>query len=148
MKVVMLVDNGVHGDSRVQKTARSAAEAGWNVTLLGCSPDDTEHSWHLGGAEVRLVPMGGGSSGAGSGGGLKRRLVERGGVPLALARKARRPVERAQVRYWLAREGDRAWRRLEPGLWNYERAFGRVIDELAPDLIHAHDFRMLGVGAR
>ncbi|BCY07134.1 glycosyltransferase family 4 protein [Actinoplanes sp. L3-i22] len=143
----MLVDNGVHGDSRVQKTARSAAEAGWNVTLLGCSPDDVEHSWHLGGAEVRLLPMGGGSSGAG-GGGLKRRLVERGGVPLALARKARRPVERAQVRYWLAREGDRAWRRLEPGLWNYERAFGKVIDELAPDLIHAHDFRMLGVGAR
>ena len=53
-----------------------------------------------------------------------------------------------RVRYWQRRLGDRAWRRLEPGLWNYERAFGPVIDELAPDLIHAHDFRMLGVGAR
>ncbi len=143
----MLVDNGVHGDSRVQKTARSAAEAGWNVTLLGCSPDATEHHWRIGDAEVRLLPMGGGGAGGG-GAGLKRKLVERGGLPLALARKARRPVERAQVRYWLGREGDRAWRRLEPGLWNYERAFGKVIDELMPDLIHAHDFRMLGVGAR
>ncbi|WP_436536952.1 glycosyltransferase family 4 protein [Actinoplanes sp. HUAS TT8] len=143
----MLVDNGVHGDSRVQKTARSAAEAGWNVTLLGCSPDNTEQKWRIGDAEVRLLPMGGGGS-PGGGAGLKRRLVERGGLPLALARKARRPVERAQVHYWLGKEGDRAWRRLEPGLWNYERAFGKVIDELRPDLIHAHDFRMLGVGAR
>ena len=38
VKIVMLVDNGVDGDSRVQKAARSAAEAGWDVTLLGCSP--------------------------------------------------------------------------------------------------------------
>ncbi|AEV83027.1 glycosyl transferase family 1 [Actinoplanes sp. SE50] len=144
----MLVDNGVNGDSRVQKTARSAAEAGWDVTLLGCSPDHEEHRWQIGPAEVRLLPMGGGGGASGGGGGLKRRLVERGGLPLALARKARKPVERAQVRYWLGKEGDRAWRRLEPGLWNYERAFGPVIDELAPALIHAHDFRMLGVGAR
>ncbi|GIF04237.1 glycosyltransferase family 4 protein [Actinoplanes siamensis] len=143
----MLVDNGVHGDSRVQKTARSAAEAGWDVTLLGCSPDNTEHTWRIGDARVRLLPMGGGGGGSG-GGGLRRKLVQRGGLPLALARKARRPVEHAQVRYWLGKEGDRAWRRLEPGLWNYERAFGKVIDELAPALIHAHDFRMLGVGAR
>ena len=44
--------------------------------------------------------------------------------------------------------GDRSWRRLEPVLWNYERTFGPVIDALKPDLIHANDFRMLGVGAR
>ena len=41
-RVVMLVDNGVEGDSRVQKTARSAAEAGWDVTLLGCSTTGAE----------------------------------------------------------------------------------------------------------
>ncbi len=44
--------------------------------------------------------------------------------------------------------GDRAWRRLEPILWDYELAYGPVIDSLAPDLIHANDFRMLGVGVR
>jgi glycosyltransferase involved in cell wall biosynthesis len=144
-RVVMLVDNGVTDDSRVQKIARSAAEAGWDVTLLGCSRTGAEQSFELGPARVRLLPMGGARSG---GDGLRGRLVARGGLPLRAARLARRPVEHLQVWFWRALKGDRAWRRLEPGLWNYERAFGPVIDELAPDLIHAHDFRMLGVGAR
>lgn len=51
----MLVDNGVNGDSRVQKEARSAAAAGWDVVLLGKSPNKTEQTWHLGDAEVRLL---------------------------------------------------------------------------------------------
>jgi glycosyltransferase involved in cell wall biosynthesis len=138
-RVVMLVDNAVDGDSRVQKSARSAADAGWDVTLLGCGP--VARTFMLGAATVRILPMGGG-------GGVRGRLVARGGPLVAAARLARRPLEHAQVRFWTAVQGDRAWRRLEPGLWNYERVFGPVIDELAPDLIHAHDFRMLGVGAR
>ncbi len=142
-RVVMLVDNGVEGDSRVQKTARSAAAAGWDVTLLGCSPDAGVRQWRIGGARVRLLPIGGGAAT-----GVRGRLLTRGGWALRLARLARRPVEHAQVWFWRAVLGDRSWRRLEPGLANYERAFGAVIDELAPDLIHAHDFRMLGVGAR
>ncbi|WP_433732003.1 glycosyltransferase [Actinoplanes sp. CA-051413] len=141
----MLVDNGVEGDSRVQKTARSAADAGWDVVLLGCSPTGVAEQWRLGDAEVRLLAMTGPATGTG---GLRARLLARGGLLLRAARWARRPLEYAQVWFWRAVEGDRAWRRLEPGLWNYERAFGAVIDELAPDLIHAHDFRMLGVGAR
>ena len=80
--------------------------------------------------------------------GLRARLVARGGLPLRAARLARRPVEHAQVRYWRARLRDGAWRRLEPGLWDYERVAGPVVDALRPDLIHAHDFRMLGVAAR
>lgn len=141
-RIVMLVDNAVDGDSRVQKTAVSAAEHGWDVILLGISPTGDEKRWKLGGAEVRLLPMGGG------GGGLKRRLASRGGWAVRVAKLLRRPIEHLQVRFWTARRGDRAWRELEPGLWNYERAFGPTIDELKPDLIHAHDFRMLGVGAR
>lgn len=54
-KIVMLVDNGVNGDSRVQKEARSAAAAGWDVVLLGKSPTKREQSWRLGDAEVRLL---------------------------------------------------------------------------------------------
>jgi glycosyltransferase involved in cell wall biosynthesis len=136
-RVVMLVDNAVEGDSRVQKTARSAAESGWAVTLLGCGP--VARTWSMDGATVRVLPMGGGR---------KRRLVARGGPAVRAARRARRPLDRARVWFWTRRHGDRSWRKLEPGLWNYERVFGPVIDELAPDLIHAHDFRMLGVGAR
>ncbi|MDG4863889.1 glycosyl transferase family 1, partial [Streptomyces sp. T-3] len=56
-RVVMLVDNAVDGDSRVQKAARSMADAGWQVTLLGQSPDSRHHHWRLGAAEVRLVPL-------------------------------------------------------------------------------------------
>jgi glycosyltransferase involved in cell wall biosynthesis len=141
-RVVMLVDNAVEGDSRVQKTARSAADAGWDVTLLGVSPTGAPQHWRLGAAEVRLLPMGGGPAG------VRLRLVARGGFLLRAARLARRPIEYAQVWFWRAVRGDRAWRNLEPGLWNYEKAFGATIDELKPDLIHAHDFRMLGVGAR
>ncbi|MFC0100164.1 glycosyltransferase [Micromonospora marina] len=196
-RVVMLVDNAVDGDSRVQKTARSAADAGWDVTLIGCAHVDAERRWRLGEAEVRVLPLaaaratppatappatapavvsrpGGGvpgpegadvsASGRGAGSrdgsglrgvsglwgvsGLRARLVARGGLPLRAARLVRRPVEHAQVRYWRARLRDGAWRRLEPGLWDYERVAGPVVDELRPDLIHAHDFRMLGVAAR
>ena len=141
-RVVMLVDNAVDGDSRVQKAARSAAAAGWDVTLLGCGP--AARDWPLGSAAVRILPLGPGSAGTR----VRGRLVARGGLPLRAARLARRPLEYAQVWWWTTILGDRAWRRLEPGLWNYERVFGPVIDALRPDLIHAHDFRMLGVGAR
>ena len=32
--------------------------------------------------------------------------------------------------------------------WEWELAYGPIIDKLKPDIIHANDFRMLGVGAR
>lgn len=150
-RVVMLVDNAVEGDSRVQKAARSAADAGWDVTLIGCAHVDAERRWRLGDAEVRVLPLAAAPaavSGPRGVSGLRARLVARGGLPLRAARLARRPVEHAEVRYWRARLRDGAWRRLEPGLWDYERVAGPVVDDLRPDLIHAHDFRMLGVAAR
>ena len=63
-------------------------------------------------------------------------------------RRLNRPWDRACIQFWQRVQGDRSWRRLEPRLWDYELAYGKVIDELAPDLIHANDFYMLGVGAR
>lgn len=215
-RIVMLVDNGVRGDSRVQKQARSAAEAGWDVILLGRAPRTTGERWELGGATVRLLPVESA---------LRRRRHEFRRAPLrsplayppgrlpvyrshkikawraALAterawltvsaggrfrpvtalrrlsllvrrtaarvmsawvglrvrktealRKRQRemtaPLDRATTRFWQLTMGDRAWRRLDPGLWDYELAYGRVLDALKPDLIHANDFRMLGVGAR
>jgi glycosyltransferase involved in cell wall biosynthesis len=214
----MIVDNGVVGDSRVQKAARSAADAGWDVVLLGVlgglSP---RHTWHIGDAEVRLLRV---SRGLGrhpsqfqrsflrrplayppghhggyrvqlakawkaavferwtalevarsAGGGRLRELAGKGVllparvVTKALGRWTRfragelRRLRRAQqnpdswltklsISFWRTVRGKRSWRRLDRGLWDYELAFGPVINQLQPDVIHAHDFRMLGVGAR
>src|SRR4029450_4312138 len=56
-RVVMLVDNDVRVDSRVQKEARSMAAAGWEIILLGERRDATLETWSIGDATVRLVPM-------------------------------------------------------------------------------------------
>jgi glycosyltransferase involved in cell wall biosynthesis len=206
----MLVDNGVLGDSRVQKVARSAAEAGWEAVLLGVVKDaSAPRTWRIGGAEVRLLAVGGRLEHPTR---LRRSLLRRPlaypptwaayrvlrarvrradvderrtaaalaprrsrltslrlDLALLAARVAgrwarfrnrelarlrarqqdpRSPVTRMSIWYWRTLMGDRSWRRLHPHLWEYELAFGPVIDELRPDLIHAHDFRMVGVGVR
>ncbi|REF99539.1 glycosyltransferase involved in cell wall biosynthesis [Asanoa ferruginea] len=164
----MLVDNGVHGDSRVQKVARSAADAGWEVVLLGKSPAGPE-TWQIGAAEVRLLPMPDPLLRASALRRLAHRLLKRPtatsknvaaaaapaakprgarSIAVAAARRAYQPYDRARTRFWTRVSGDAAWRRLEPALWDYEEVFGPVVDQLEPDLIHAHDFRMVGVGAR
>ncbi|WP_369937968.1 glycosyltransferase family 4 protein [Plantactinospora sp. BB1] len=212
-RVVMLVDNGVNGDSRVQKAARSAAAAGWEVILLGRSPHGQPQSWRLGDAEVRLLPMPDplarrrhdyrrawlrwplayppngiapwrAQAAKARQADLRFRaaqltLAARSGRPDPLGqrllrlrllaaqlrrrwvsfrywqltraqhgRRFRNPWDRTYTWFWQRMRGDGAWRRLEPGLWDWELAYGPVVDELAPDLIHANDFRMLGVAAR
>jgi glycogen synthase len=217
-RVVMLVDNKVEGDSRVQKEARSAAEHGWDVVLLGRSPDRNVHRWKIDGARVRLVPVPMPLA--------KRRYEYRraplrsplaypeGRLPAYAKQKAQAhradvrarraaldqqiangelspttalparawmlanrayakayaelvdlrlertealkerrarmdsPLDRFTTQFWQKAMGNRAWRRLDPNLWDWELAFGPVVDRLKPDLIHANDFRMLGVGAR
>ena len=213
-RVVMLVDNDVERDSRVQKQARSMAERGWDVTLLGRSLTSHPRRWRLGNAAVRLLPvpmnlarrpqdlrrarlraplaypMGWMADrrrqalkawqadlrvrriatrqpGRGP---LLRRAVQAGLLPSRAAallagrwvnlrasqtqqlveRRERMdtPVDRFTTAFWQRAMGDRAWRRLDPNLWDYELAYGPVVDRLRPDLIHANDFRMLGVAAR
>ncbi len=213
----MLVDNGVQGDSRVQKSARSMAEAGWDVILLGikgaASPAE---AWSIGSAEVRLLTMSWSLAqhplnhrrslrrplayrpgryatwrqealrarrvdlrqrlaalkiSRRAGGGRAEYLVGKlalfpsRAVTKVLSRWAQfRTGERDRLRqaqqdgdnvltrlsmsFWQRLLGNRSWRRLDPGLWNYEFTFGPVIDQLAPDLIHANDFRMSGVAVR
>ncbi|MFF2362350.1 glycosyltransferase family 4 protein [Streptomyces sp. NPDC058122] len=208
-RIVMLVDNGVNGDSRVQKEARSAAEAGWDVVLLGKAKGKKEQTWQIGDAEVRLLPVPGpmsrrrheyrravlraplayrpGPLAAYRRQKIKARradlnirliLAKQEGSPLGrlrllaprflarflyswvklrhrstLALEKRRKdmdsaLDRFTTAFWKKTMGTRAWRRLDPHLWDYELAYGKVIDELKPDLVHANDFRMLGVGAR
>ena len=214
----MLVDNAVEGDSRVQKEARSAAARGWDVVLLGRSPDRKEHRWRVGDARVRLVPVpmtlnkrrhefrwaplrsplayppGRMAAHATQKAKARRteartaralvrhKLVTGERTPLTAlpeqawavgrqayakayaelvdlrvarteALKERRaamdsPLDRFTTAFWEKALGTRAWRRLDPNLYDWELAFGPVVDDLRPDIIHANDFRMLGVGAR
>ena len=217
-RVVMLVDNKVEGDSRVQKEAGSAAARGWDVVLLGRSPDREVHRWKIGDARVRLVPVPmplakrryeyrraplrsplafpeGRLAGyakqkararraeartmraaleqqladgersqlaalptrawvfanrayAKAYAELVDRRIERTDALRATRERMDAPLDRLSTRFWQKTMGNRSWRKLDPSLWDWELAFGPVIDELEPDLIHANDFRMLGVGAR
>ncbi|MFI1001499.1 glycosyltransferase family 4 protein [Streptomyces galbus] len=216
-RVVMLVDNKVEGDSRVQKAAESAAAAGWDVVLLGLVRSGSGRTWKLGDAEVRLLPLktplakrhaerhrsllrrpfayppgpmaayrrqwvkawrvdlatrraalrvapqavGGPAFRrvealrllmAGPASKFLQKWVEFRARQAAQAQKAGRalrgPLDRTFTALWRAAKGNRAWRRLEPVLWDYELTYGKEIDALRPDIIHANDFRMLGVGAR
>jgi glycosyltransferase involved in cell wall biosynthesis len=213
----MLVDNSVNGDSRVQKQARSAAAAGWEVILLGRAPEGRVATWKLGEADVRLLDVPGhldkhpmyfrrawlrrpfayppfhvaryrtAQVDAWHASLRERRdrltvarregrspllvAAARGALlfPRAAAFAARRWVRfrrhqlesmqrarrsqgtrldrfAASAHKWL--RGDRSWRALEPGLWDFELGYGPAIDRLKPELIHANDFRMLSVGAR
>lgn len=57
-KLAVIVANTIHGDSRVQKTALAAANAGWEVLLIGRSTHDAvERTW-LGPVKVVRVPVG------------------------------------------------------------------------------------------
>lgn len=57
-------------------------------------------------------------------------------------------VDRLTTAFWQKALGDAVWRRFDPHLWDWELAYGPEVDRLRPDIIHANDFRMLGVGAR
>lgn len=211
-RVVMLVDNNVTPDSRVQKQARSMADRGWDVTLLGKKAGGSDRSaFTLGKAKVRLLTVPGRLH-------VRRHLMRRAVFrsPFAYppgqvadyklqqnkARKTDLRFRRAElavgnhpwaalrtlwlgvmlfiakakgrwVRYrydrtesleghrhrmdgrtdrftnalWPRLMGSRSWRKLEPGFWDWELAYGPVVDKLKPDVIHANDFRMLAVGA-
>jgi glycogen synthase len=213
----MLVHNGVEGDSRVQKQARFAAEAGWDVTLVGVRTRASKQArWKIGDAEVRLVALPaaviaqkalqrrslrrpfayrpgptapyrsryvlakrdeilfglGRLADARRAGASKWRLV--GGhlalLPTRVTLKVVRPwvrfreaelnrlqaarsneralLTRLSIRTRMLISGKRSWRHFDPALLDLELAFAPVVDRLQPDIIHANDFRMIGVGAR
>lgn len=212
-RVVMIVDNNITFDGRVQKQARSMAQRGWEVVLLGRNTDKVElNTWKIGDAEARLVstpvplisrrdrlrraplraPL---AYPPGKLGGYKVQLakaqiadVEYRQDVLATSNPALARLRRVGLatRLWVARRrstwaefrqerslslrthrmeadgltdrfmssfwqrvlGKRAWRRLDLNHWDWELAYGKVIDNLKPDLIHANDQRMLAVGAR
>lgn len=210
--VVMLADNLIVGDSRIQKEAASMAELGWRVTLVGRRARfDGKRRRRFGGVPAHLVYV---LQNAGASPQLERSTLLRNPLAyptlrrerhakaiadavvadarfrieaqkvrgrdrgprrytsrarMAWARLRRRvilrrlratestrrardlangPADRLATAWWrLVRRGD-AWQRLDPGIWDWEAAYGPVLDRLQPDLIHANDHRMLHVAAR
>lgn len=210
--VVMLVDNVIKGDSRVQKEAMSMAALGWRVTLVGRRLREKDlRRRRFGGVPARMAWV---EERAGSRPQVERTTLLRNPLAYATVRKekfadamsqhaiadermridvqklagrdtgarrywsrlrmararARRQVVARRVRaseatrekrryargridhlaisWWKLVKGTDAWQRLDPGLWDWEAAYGPIVDRLKPDLIHANDHRMLHVGAR
>lgn len=123
---MLLVGDFADGDSRVQKEARSAATAGWETYLIGRSPTGIREEYPLGGAtviRVAEVTTARGYQASHPRRGLRRRLSGR---------------LRGTTRTWDA----------QPLLIDLEDSFGPVIDELAPDIVHAHGPDTLAPAAR
>lgn len=216
-RIVMLVDNDVVRDSRVQKQARSTAERGWDVILLGITRKKTTKQrlrWQIGEARVQLLykstalkparrrrtsapltsvlayrtkaaeeyaqlrvearrrslehdralrDLDGSTSTPGMAGHPATLAARRGAfwirrkavaARLGASERLKRTDEEGSVTsrwttaVWQRALGDRSWSELDPSLAEWDLVFGDTIDRLKPDIIHANDFRMLGVGAR
>lgn len=197
-RLAVIVGNTITGDSRVQKSALSAAHAGWDVLLVGRSPSGRRENTWLGPVKVARVPVLRASKDREI---LRRRRTPRSrltqaGLPskqaaalmrAAHASRARRRGERigrfsgpdAPVLAFAPRFVLKVWRRLlergfdlrnrafqweerhrrdpsEPvGKWrrdyppmlDLDLAFGPVIEEFQPDVIHANDITMISVAA-
>ncbi len=129
-RLAMVVNNAVTGDSRVQRCATAAARAGWDVTVLGRSPDGRRREEEgPGGAHTVLLPV----PRIMAGRGMRRTLREHRLVHRRLVERDR--VASHRGRFW----GHGGWRVLDPWLADYELAIADEIEALQPTLIHAHD---------
>lgn len=169
--VVMIVDNPITGDSRVQKQAMSMAERGWRVTLVGRRPKaDSPKRKQFGEIPAQLVFV---EKRVGHLPKLERSTLLRNPLAYGTHRKQRfadamasHAIAEARMRIdslkqsgsdvglrrYRARAGmlrAKLYRRLvtaRVGASNAtrvkrRRASGRI-DRLEPDLIHANDHRM------
>jgi glycosyltransferase involved in cell wall biosynthesis len=109
-KVAMLVRNGVRNDSRVRKSAVALTDAGYDVSVLGTGPPGGAEAFVLDGVPVRLVD---------------------------LPRPGAGPSRVAVLLGMATRRG--GWRRLNPWLLDLDLAWRPLLEELTPDVVHAHD---------
>ncbi|MDO5503162.1 MAG: glycosyltransferase family 4 protein [Actinomycetia bacterium] len=125
-RLAVVVGNAVSDDSRVQRCAAAAARGGWQVTVLGRSPNSDEHSISGPGWTGRLLPL----------------------PPLDEEnRQLLRERDRlAGHRPWWWRHG--GWRRLDPTISALEVALAGPLEALGPDVIHANDRHTLPLAAR
>ncbi|HVN12118.1 MAG TPA: glycosyltransferase family 4 protein [Kineosporiaceae bacterium] len=152
-RVAMVVRNAVAGDSRVRKSAAALAGAGWDVTVLGTSPDLDEHRLELDGVPVVLVPVRPGLGPADAVLLADRDVALRGPgrLPWSARRRISRPVgplrgAARQVAGALTPGG--GWRRLDPWVQEVELALAPHVEALEPAVVHAHDHHTVPLAAR
>jgi len=173
----MMVANEISIDTRVLKMAHDLAAAGPRVTLLGLSPSGVREVLPLGRAEVIRLPHGRARTIDQTRPrdryarilamievtrrwprtlgrpvrGLLWLMIKTHRAARPLARKARRKWHSLAARFSAARlrmSRHTDWRSTLPIVAEYEAVFGPELDGLQPDVIHAQDVHLLGVGAR
>lgn len=170
----MLVANDITRDSRVQKVAYSAAEAGYDVLLLGYdmnAPATPSVTTHIGAAKVVRTGLSNRFR-------LKAERYAHSTAPADRARagalraasfaarmdyKARRRLmksvkepgtggpglkDKAKEALWKVYIRDGDWRRTARHLLLLEDAWSAVVADFRPDVIHAHDMHTPGIGVR
>ncbi|WTW95190.1 glycosyltransferase [Streptomycetaceae bacterium NBC_01309] len=173
-RVAMLVANDITRDSRVQKVAYSAAEAGFDVLLLGYDanlPAVPARTTHIGAAQVVRTGLSNRFK-------LKSEQYAHATAPADRARsgalraasfaarmdyKARRRLmksvkepgtggpgvkDKAKETLWKVYIRDGDWRRTARHLLLLEDAWSAVVEDFRPDVIHAHDMHTPGIGVR
>jgi glycogen synthase len=148
-RVAMVVRNAIAGDSRVRKSAAALAAAGWDVTLLGTSPDADEHRLDFDGVPAVLVPVPRTLTSPDADRLAARDVALRG--PSRFGRRLPWPVGRVRG---LARTAAGAltpgggWRRLDPWVQAVELALAPHVEVIEPAVIHAHDHHTAPLAAR
>jgi glycosyltransferase involved in cell wall biosynthesis len=143
----MMVANDVTNDSRVRKEAAAVAETGAEVIVLGVAADGVRSEELLDGAQIIrvVVPFTLRDE-------RKRsRAARRDWRPPVLGRRVDGPFKFGWHAYdgVVHRIGWRTpWRKLHPEALDLEAAFGAELDQLEPDVVHAHDMHVIGVAAR
>ncbi|GAB4046375.1 glycosyltransferase family 4 protein [Catellatospora paridis] len=165
-RLVVVVANDIRGDSRVQKTAIAAARDGWDVTVVGSTNGQVLEETTMGPLKVIRVPAAkpksqsrlsrtadrlaqtgkeadnrSRSRGVGHVGDLGMRFARR------VVGKLRHEVRQLRARRTLSVAPTGDWRRDWPPLAQLDKAFGPVIDDLKPDLIHANDIATIVIAA-
>ena len=168
----MLVANDVRLDSRVQKAAYSAAEAGYDVLLLGYEPNrkgrpsdpayigaaqvvrtGLHNKWQIaqwplkdaGASSLKTAPFRAFSFASSVDYKMRRRIVQRIKQPGTGNGSAK---HKAKELLWKAYFRDGDWRRTARHLLWLEASWAALIEEFEPDIIHAHDMHTPGIAVR
>jgi glycogen synthase len=171
-RIAMLVANDVRLDSRVQKAAYSAAEAGYDVLLLGYEPSrkgrpsdpayigaaqvvrtGLHNKWQIaqwplkdaGASSLQTAPFRAFSFASSLDYKMRRRIVQRIKQPGTGDGSAK---HRAKELLWKVYFRDGDWRRTARHLLWLEASWGALIEEFEPDIIHAHDMHTPGIAVR